>query len=211
MHAICLRSFRALAATAFAASVFLAAPAAGQQAAALVVAVEGAVSPEVEAFSEAEAGASFKLADDAQIILLHYAACTETHIRGGAVEITTVGLSTTGETVSETEVECPHRVAFKESTGQIAAVVLRGEGGETLANARPVFAIVGDGVTRIEVLKDGRQVSVLEVSGRLARWPKDAPALAPGVGYEIAIVGDGFRRVAPARIARDAGLTVIRP
>lgn len=179
--------------------------------AALIVAVQGAVAPEAEAFSEAADGASYTLADDAEMIVMHYAACVESHFRGGDVTIGPLGVATTGTLVSETEVECPRKVAFAEDANTVAAVVLRGGEDRTLINARPVFVLLADDVERIEIRKGADVVGMLEISGRLARWPSAAPPLASGDDYEIALHRGGAARTAAAAVATDAGVTIVQP
>lgn len=178
---------------------------------ALVVAVEGDVTPAIEEFSEVEAGDAFVLGPGAQMIVLHYAACVETHFRGGEVSIGALGFEATGEVVSETTVECPRKVAFSENANTVAAVVLRGGEDRTLINARPVFVLLAPGVERIEILRAGKLVGALDISGRLARWPAGEAALEPAADYEIALVMAGDLKTAEAAVATDAGITVIDP
>ena len=77
-------------------SVGLWAPAKAAKEAALIVAAQGAISPEPEAFSEAAEGANYSLAADAELIVMHYASCTESHFKGGDVTVGKLGVKTTG-------------------------------------------------------------------------------------------------------------------
>ena len=122
-----------------------------------------------------------------------------------------LGLETTGAVVSETDVECPRKVAFAENTDTVAAVVLRGGEDNTVINARPVFVLLGEGVERIEIRSGGAVVGQLDVNGHLARWPALAPSLERGKPYEIAFIVAGKPRVAPAVVAVGAGVTIVQP
>ena len=192
-------------------SVGLWAPANAAKEAALIVAAQGAISPEPEAFSEAAEGANYSLAADAELIVMHYASCTESHFKGGDVTVGELGVKTTGELVSQTEVECPHKVAFAQDANAVATVIFRGKG-EIPINGRPVFVLLEDGVERVEVLSEnGDIVAELEVAGRLARWPAGRDALPAGAEYDIAIVVAGAKRKAAAKVVSDAGVTVVQP
>lgn len=178
---------------------------------ALIVAAEGEISPAAEEFSEAAEGARFVMSDGAQMIVLHYAACVETHFRGGELTIGALGFKTTGEIASETTVECPRKVAFSEDANTVAAVVLRGGEDRTLINSRPVFVLLAPGVERIEIRRRGELVGALDIDGRLARWPAGKAALEPDSNYEIALVMGGDAKTADAAVATDAGITIIDP
>lgn len=191
-------------------SASLASQAAAKEAA-LIVAVQGDVSPAPEAFSEAAEGASYALAPDAEMIVMHYAACVESHFKGGEITVGALGVKTTGELVGQTDVECPRKVAFAEDANAVAAVVLRGGEDRTLINAEPVFVLLKDGVESVEIRRAGVAVGRLDVAGRLARWPAGVAALPPGDDYEIALVMRGAERIAAAAVATDAGVTVVQP
>jgi len=181
------------------------------RAAALIVAAQGEITPAVEAFSEADEGAAFVLNADAEMIVLHYAACTETHFRGGEVTVGAVGMTSTGVRVGETAVECPRKVAFADSANAVAAVVLRGDEDRAAINVRPVFVLLDDGFERIEIRRGADLVRQLSVDGRIARWPAGATPLAPGEGYAFVIVRGGDARAAAAVVTADAGVTVVEP
>lgn len=186
-------------------------PAVAFAGAALVVDLMGDITPEPEAFTELEQGASLVLGPEAQIILMHYASCLESQIKGGRVEVTARGLTLTdgAETVAETEVECPRKVAFEENSGTIAAVVLRGGEDRVVINPTPVFLVLGrDGVAAVTVMRGDAPVGAATVQGGVARW--DGPALAAGE-YELILTGPAGERRAMARVAAGAGVTIIDP
>ncbi len=176
---------------------------------ALIVDARGDVDPMPVPFSEASPGARYRLGASGEIIVMHYAACAETHLRGGDVAIDALGVETTGEVVSREQVECPADLRFSDDATAVAAVVMRGDGVPAALNPRPVFAILAKGVTAIEVRQDGKALGRITVDGPLARWPKNLPALTPGAVYELALIG-GRGGVAAATVARGTGVTVVR-
>ncbi|QIE56381.1 hypothetical protein G5B40_13470 [Pikeienuella piscinae] len=193
--------------------VMFAAPAgaAAAEATALIVDSMGAISPPADPLTEAETGARFELGPDAELIVIHYASCAESHFRGGVVEIGALAASGDGVLVGETEIECPRKVAFAESADASASVVLRGDETRTMINARPVFVVLGEGVAEVEIMRAGGIVATLDVVAGMARWPANLDPLESGVDYEIAIPGAGGDRTAPAAVATGAGVTIIQP
>jgi|GEM_PF-1842955 len=179
---------------------------------ALIVAAKGNIEPPVEEFSEAADGDTFVLAQDAELIILHYGACVEAHFRGGAVTIRPEGFEHAGAQIGETRVECPRKVAFAEDTNAVAAVILRGDPPQTVINVRPVFVLLGDGVDHVEISQGDTVIRRLALGGgRLARWPADAAPLAVGESYKFAVVSANGTRMAPAVAATVAGVTVVEP
>lgn len=205
---------RALRAARLALIALLAPVAALAAPAALVVDVMGAAAPAVEPFEELEAGAEVTLAPDAEIFVIHYAACTESHVRGGGFVVGPFGLTLApgAERLAETEIECPRKVVFAETADRAASVVLRSAGDSVAINRRPVFVILGRvGVSEVRIARDGAPVAALPVMDGLARLPAGAAALEAGPGYEIAIVTAAGVRAAAASVAADAGVTIIAP
>jgi len=144
--------------------------------AALVVAAQGAIQPAVEEFAEADEGARFDLGADGELILMYYAACSETHFRGGVVTVEALDVVTTGERVNDAPVECPSRVTLAEAPNAVAATVLRGEGDGARIAQRPVFVLLSADARAVEIRRGGALLQRLPVEGRLARWPADAGA-----------------------------------
>ena len=180
--------------------------------AALVIAVRGVPEDLAAPFSEAEAGTRFDLGAEGEMILLHYAACRETHFQGGAVKVGSLEATTTGSLVAETEVECPRKVAFADNGAGLAAVILRG-GEEAPARlaAQPVFVLLTDEPAVLEIRRAGAVVATLKPEGRLARWPEGAPALAAGETVEIRLSFDGSERILPGLVSPSAGVMIIEP
>lgn len=193
------------------AAALLAAPIAAAAPAALIVDSRGAIIPPAPALTEAEEGATYTLDGVAELIVIHYASCLETHFRGGEVAIGPLGATGGAEIVGETEIECPRKVAFAEAPNASASVVLRGGEAKTVVNPKPFFVILGDGVATVEIRRGGALLGAMDVRGGVARWPAGLPPLDPGEGYEIAIAGGGVVRTAPAAIGSGAGVTIIQP
>ncbi len=193
------------------AAALLAPAAAVADAAALIVDAQGVVAPPALPLTEAELGVTFDLGADGEIILIHYASCKESHFRGGEVEVGPLAAKSSGETVSETEVECPRKVAFAEAANASASVVLRGGENRTVIGPRPLFVLLGGAAATIEVRRGGALVGAMDVRGGMARWPSGLPALAPGADYEITLIAGGVSRAAPAAVANGAGVTIVQP
>lgn len=187
------------------AAVFAAAPAHAYPAA-LIVDVLCDVQPPAAPLSEAEPGDGFALAPDAEMIVIHYASCVESRFRGGEVSVGPLGVATSGEIVEETDVECPGPVVFTEPAGSSASVVLRGDGATVAAiGPRPVFVLIGGGEAVVELRRGGAVEARLEIADGMARWPAGAAPLAPGPGYEIALIeADGVRAL-PASVRPRGG------
>ncbi len=196
---------------AFGLAALLAAGAAAAAPMALIVDSRGAIIPPALALTEAEEGATFTLDETAELIVIHYASCVESHFRGGEVAIGPLGATGGAEIVAETEIECPRKVALAEAPDAAASVVLRGGEARTVVNARPFFVVLGDGLTEIAVEQGGAVVGAMDVRGGIARWPAGLPSLEAGAEYEIAFTGGGVTRRAPAAVSPAAGVTIVQP
>lgn len=195
----------------FSVAAFLGGAAAGAAPAALIFDVMGSVEPAVPPLSEIEAGTVLRLAPGSEMFLIHYASCTEAHLKGGSVTVgaATLDLGDGAEMLGSTAIECPTKVAFAEAAGETASVVMRGDGGALGINAYPHFVIVGGGVTQVRILKDGVEAASMPVSGGLARPAEGAAALPAGAGYEVVFeTAEGPRR-AKAAVVAGAGATIV--
>lgn len=194
------------------ASCLIAAAAAAASAAdkaALVIDIVGDASPAVDPFSELEPGDGIELADDAELIIMHYATCEEIHMAGGAIQIgrDDVRIGGQAEVIARDKVACPTTVAFKEDANAAGAVVLRSAANAVIA-PRPVFA--APGATRIEVSLDGAVIAVADVVGARALWPADAPDLMIGQSYVLRMTGPGGDKAAAATVRGNAGIAILR-
>ena len=110
---------------------------------ALVIDVEGTVSPSILPFQELEDGQVLELAAGARLVFSHYGACREVEAVGGEVEVTRAGFWALGGAVREQAVPCPLVVSEVSGAGEIrpAGVVLR-----SALGAAPVeIAVLGAG------------------------------------------------------------------
>lgn len=185
-----------------------AAPALAAEKAALVIDVIGGTDPAVEPFSELDAGVEVTLEADAEIIVMHYATCEETHVAGGVVSVGRAALKTSGgaTVIAQDKVECPETVAFVEETNASGAVVLR-SAGEAAISPRPVF--VAPGATVVEVMVDGAPVAARVVGGR-AVWPSSAPDLMVGQTYQLRLTGPDGPRFSAGMVRGNAGVAILR-
>lgn len=192
----------------FALALIWTAPALAAEKAALVIDVIGGTTPAVEPFSELGAGAEITLEATAEIIVMHYATCEETHIAGGVVSVGRAALKTSGgaSVIAQDKVECPETVAFVEETNASGAVVLRSAGEAAIA-PRPVF--IAPGATMVELLSGDGVIQARVVGGR-AVWPSGAPDLMIGQVYQIRLIGPDGPRVSAAAVRGNAGVAILR-
>lgn len=178
---------------------------------ALIVAVKGERTPPVERFDEVSAGDRFVLGAEAEMVIVHYAACNRTHFRGGVVQITPTGFAGDGEPLAEKSVKCPNTVLLARGSDASLGTILRGSDKRTPINLRPTFVVRVQGASGIAVRNSDGTIEVLPVNDGVADWPDGAPSLTPGARYEFDVrVGDKtFSH--PAAADAGAGLTVIRP
>lgn len=166
-------------------------------ASALALSVTGAVEPPISAFDPVPAGAVLRLAPDAEVTLLHEAACVEQTIRGGVVVVGADGLRVgRASTITATlKGACPVELALDGEASTLSAVVLRAVDGAPTDGAavgvapRPRIAapaLADSGVAWLVLAKDGVIELVMPFEGAVAAAPEDAPALPQGGGYALA-------------------------
>lgn len=182
---------------------------AASEAVGLIIDVGGGVRPAVEAFAEVEAGARYELGADGEMAAIHYAGCVEIRVRGGAVSFGELDIAATGAVLSETASGCPSKVSFEQAASAAAVTVLRGDASEAAIAPRPRFAGGGD-AEEIVIRRGGAEVRRLPMRDGAATWPRQAPSLRPGPGYEIEVLGPDGPRRAPVTVDADVGLTVLR-
>jgi len=121
------------------------------------------------------------------------------------------GLKATGETIGQKRVDCPRKVAFKESTGDVAAVVLRDVEIGANIGLRPTFALPQGGVHLIEIRQGKAVIGRIGVQGRVAKWPAAAPPLIDGARYQVSLL-EADRRLTSTVLAKaGAGVTIVQP
>lgn len=164
---------------------------------ALVLDVQGEVSPSVEPFSELVAGTELTLGPGAVLTVEHYAGCEEVTIHGGAVLVgaKALELAATGFAMRQ-PIDCPQVIQLSEATIN-AGVILRSVDASDLAEQKvgltPVILFAGGGgINSLRIEQGGSEVAAMAVSGGRADWPEDAPALSDGGRYRL-VLSDGWR------------------
>lgn len=163
---------------------------------ALVTDVIGDTSPEVFAFDEITSGTVIDLGADSEIRLTFYPTCDDVVIRGGQVEIYDdyMNIEGNGELLDHVQGECPSAVKLAESDIINAAVISRAIGGSLnpQISARPTFGVSGENAAIYNrlLVRDGKKnMADLEIVGRKAAWPADAPDLRTGRSYSVVLLG----------------------
>lgn len=178
----------------------------------LFIDVKGVIQPSVTPFSEVEAGRRFELARDAEATVAHYASCVEMRLRGGSILFADLEIESTGKRIFEAMGACPSKVSFAQSGNPTAGVVLRGVPPTNLIAERPRFVVAGGRVAEVVVRRRTVDIRRLGFANGAASWPRDAPSLRPGDGYEIAIFGPGGEeQTAAVAVEADIGVTVLQP
>lgn len=170
--------------------------AAAAEPAALVLEVQGEVSPPVEPFDELAAGATLTLEPGAVVTLEHYATCEEATARGGSVVVGAGALDlSAAEGSTRRPVDCPQLVRLSEATVN-AGVVLRSAapvepaGPAQTVGLAPAIVIAGGapGIDRMIVERDGREVVTLPVLMGQVDWPEGTLFLSDGARYRLTLI-----------------------
>jgi len=173
----------------------LAPPLAGAQErpAAVIVDAVGDVQPTVLAGAEVAPGQIFSLDALATFDFVHYASCTFVSLRGGTVDIEGDTYHAKGGTVLREETaSCPTSrrasLARSDEASGMAGLLLRGAGLQQRIQTRPRFVLTGaaaNEISALEVAESDRLMAHLQVIGRQAAWPSDAPSLTAGSHYIV--------------------------
>lgn len=196
-------------------AALLAAPAAAQEPAALVIDVTGPTTPAVGAFDELPAGASLELGAKTEITLSHYASCEEVALRGGTVKVLPADVGYSGSTVlSAVKTECPQPVKMHKSDLIGAVVVLRSVKPRPEVSQTPNFLVAvheGD-YDRISIQLGTDVLVSRKLTGPRVIWNRTDPPLKPGE-YTVILSGAGDRmHAAQIKVAPGgSGTLVLRP
>jgi hypothetical protein len=152
---------------------------------ALLTAISGSVSPNMNPFSEIPANTSFALADDATVQFLHYVACEEVTVIGGIVVLTQTGYTVEGGKTEPRHLPCRREKVqqagskFDLTIWESGAVLLRGETRDPAEflklPPKTVFFIVGDRAKTFSTIRLTRQgVLLAETPAQTRRftWPE---------------------------------------
>jgi len=162
-------------------------PAAAQlptPAVALVLDVDGSVTPALRPYREILSGTTVSLADGGRLVFLYYASCRTLTVVGGSVTFTggPAPILKGAATRADVRGQCPRKFS---ATGTDAATVLRGASSAGLfTSTTPEFVLVGrraEEFVGIRIKSGDRELLTRALAGPRFSWPTDVPPLAPGV------------------------------
>ncbi len=192
-----------------------------QTASALVLARTGISTPEIRPYTEIPVGTTISLSPGARLVFQHYHTCRTVTVVGGQVRFGAEMYTNTGSTEEkETRTPCPRTVALKVG-GESGGILMRGFSLVTLPS-QPAFILVGrraGDFSSVRVSKGGTILLEASLVSRRFKWPTDAASLAPGIGYELALipntadqkpVSKKFRVVVSEAAKEAKGLLLIR-
>lgn len=163
-------------------------------AAAMVLELEGAIEPPLEAFDEIPSKSTVILADDAWLVFLDYNRCQTVEVAGGRIRFETRGFYVNKGKVKKIErAECPREVTIA-ATGVVGGTVLRSATSGTVAlklPPTPSFVLVGPRAKdfrRVRFVKGDKTVRELGLSGRRLTWDEGSAPLAIGTDYELVLL-----------------------
>ena len=151
---------------------------------ALVLDVDGAVTPALRPYREIHSGTTVALTDGGRLVFLHYASCRTLTVVGGSVTFTNgpAPILKGAATRADVRGQCPRKFS---ATGTDAATVLRGGSAAALnTSMTPEFILVGrraDEFADIRIKTGDKELLVRPLAGPHFSWPKEVPPLAPGV------------------------------
>ena len=152
---------------------------------ALILEMDGAMEPPVEAFSELLAGDTVRLSDAATLMFLHYPSCAEVTVRGGRLVLSDQRYTLQGgKIVAVDRARCPKTVVLSENR-QVGGVLIRSGGASIKLAPRPEFVVVGPqlaDIAKVRIRDGDRVLAERALKGAVFEWPDDAPELAPKGG-----------------------------
>ena len=161
-------------------------PAAAQPptpAVALVLDVDGPVTPALRPYREILSGTTVSLTDSGRLVFLYYASCRTLTVVGGSVTFTSgpAPILKGAATRADVRGQCPRKFS---ATGSDAATVLRGGSSAAVTTSTmPEFILVGrraEEFAAIRIKSGDRELLARTLAGPRFSWPADAPPLAPG-------------------------------
>ena len=161
--------------------------------AALVMAISGAVMPEIAVMSEIPSDVSLKLAPAAELTFLHYGRCKLVTVSGGTLTVTRQDYFGDAKILSETPGPCPHIQQLNAGTeGTVAGgLVMRGLEAAPRWPLNPELIIAGAGTDRLTAAAIYAEARLeaplvrLEQSAHHARFPADAAPLPANERYVL--------------------------
>jgi hypothetical protein len=161
-------------------------PAAAQPrmpAVALVLEVEGPVTPALRPYREILSGTTVSLTSDSRLVFLYYATCRTLTVVGGSVTFTNGPAPILKDAATRADVrgQCPRKFT---ATGSDAATMMRGvSNAAVVTSVTPEFILVGqraDEFADIRIKRGDRALLARALGGPRFRWPTDLSPLAPG-------------------------------
>jgi len=155
---------------------------ASDQDVAMVLDVSGTSNPKAEAFSMLQDGARFDLGADGEIELVHLNSCELIRLKGGIVEVHTLGFDADSEVILHSEEECPVEARLGTETSPDGVILRNREtttGGVTLRARnielipdRPIL-VLDRSFTSAEIIDLDKRLRLHIWSGkeRILRWP----------------------------------------
>lgn len=174
----------------------------------LVLEVIGPVTPEIQAFSELDAGQSFSLGEGSRIEFLHYATCQNIVAQGGSLTLSVENFQVRkGKIVDMSRADCPERVSLTSSSAELGGLVLRSGSSKAIKiSRRPSFVFLGEhraSFTRFRVMRGDATFLQTSLAPSPAEWPENLAPLEPGDDYSIILdASDGPSHTVSAIVTR---------
>src|SRR5690625_121853 len=165
---------------------------AGAEPVALVLDVQGNVSPEVKAFDEIDANTELTLDSGGALTIEHYTICEQVTFRGGVLVVEEEALNLDrARFVARRPVECPEVVQLPDPKVN-AGVIVRNVASAWRRSATPRIGLAPsilvpgiDGTNDLRIERDGDEVATLSVVDGRSVWPEGTNQLAAGEHYEL--------------------------
>jgi hypothetical protein len=150
---------------------------------ALVLEIDGPVTPALRPYREIPSGTTVSLGNESRLVFLYYASCRTLTVVGGSVTFTNgpAPILKGAATRANVRGQCPQKFS---ATGSDAAVVMRGIPTSAVdTSTTPEFILVGrraDEFAAMRIQHGGRELIARALDGPRFSWPADVPPLVPG-------------------------------
>lgn len=184
--------------------------------AALVMEVQGAVTPHVDRFQELEVGTTIEIASGGQLTIEHFKTCESTTVSGGSVTVGRNSLRIDGSYLVERAVsQCMVALQVLPWDSVKAGVVLRSIVLRPTVPARPEFVISHPDLARFDrvtIEQSGNEVVSLPLMAGRATWPAQEGPLHTGTEYSIFLRGNVREFQASVMVGdKGSGIVILRP
>lgn len=173
------------------ASLWIPSGANAQNASALVLEKSGAMTPEVQPYSEIAVGTTLSLQSGARLVFLHYQTCRTVTVVGSKVAFASYTYTITGGSKpQEVRTPCPPTVRLR-GQGEVAGTLMRSILPGVRLSTSPAFVLVGDRAddfAAVRVSRAGTRILEAPLAGRGFRWPTGAAPLGANADYELVLV-----------------------